>query len=99
MECSATTACIRGAWYSNCHPSPQPPLRQKISCFRTENLQKGALLMPAGCHPNVSVPGHSIGFLWAMAARREVEDRQCGVVNIQPGFDRGSSGLEAECKK
>jgi len=55
--------------------------------------------MPAGCHPNVSVPGHSIGFLWAMAARREVEDRQCGVVNIQPGFDRGSSGLEAECKK
>jgi len=34
-----------------------------------------AVLMPAGYHPNVSIPGHSIGFLWAMAAHREVEDR------------------------
>jgi 5-deoxy-glucuronate isomerase len=54
-----------------------------------------AVLMPSGFHPNVSVPGHSICFLWAMAAHREGEDRQFGVVNVQPGFNQGSSGLEA----
>jgi 5-deoxy-glucuronate isomerase len=53
------------------------------------------VLMPAGFHPNVSVPGHSVGFLWAMAAHREREDRQFGVVNVQQGFDQGSTGLEA----
>ena len=54
-----------------------------------------AVLIPSGYHPNVSVPGHPICFLWAMAAHREVEDRQFGVVNVQPGFDRGPTGLEA----
>ena len=54
-----------------------------------------AVLIPAGYHPNVSVPGHRIGFLWAMAAHREVEDRQYGVVNVQPGFQQGGSGLDA----
>jgi len=53
-----------------------------------------AVLMPSGFHPNVSVPGHSISFLWAMAAHREKEDRQFGVVNVQPGFGQGGSGLE-----
>jgi 5-deoxy-glucuronate isomerase len=53
-----------------------------------------AVLMPSGYHPNVSVPGHHIAFLWAMAAHREVEDRQFGVVNVQPGFQQGGSGLE-----
>jgi len=53
-----------------------------------------AVLMPAGYHPNVSIPGHRICFLWAMAAHREIEDRQFGVVNVQPGFNQGSSGLE-----
>jgi len=57
-----------------------------------------AVLMPAGYHPNVAVPGHSIGFLWAMAAHREKVDRQFGVVNVQPGFDKGGSGLEASRK-
>ena len=57
-----------------------------------------AVLMPAGYHPNVSVPGHRIAFLWAMAAHREVEDRQFGVVNIQPDFQQGGSGLEASRK-
>jgi len=33
-----------------------------------------------------------------MAAHREVEDRQFGVVNVQPGFDQGGSGLEASRK-
>ena len=53
-----------------------------------------AVLMPNGYHPNVSVPGHRIAFLWAMAAHREVEDRQFGVVNVQPEFQQGGSGLE-----
>ena len=57
-----------------------------------------AVLMPSGYHPNVSVPGHRIGFLWAMAAHREKEDRQFGVVNVQPEFNQGGSGLEASRK-
>lgn len=57
-----------------------------------------AVLMPAGYHPNVSVPGHSIGFLWAMAAHREEQDRQFGVVNVQPVFSTNGSGLEASRK-
>ena len=36
--------------------------------------------------------------LYASAAHKEVEDRQFGVVNIQPGFQQGSSGLEAARK-
>ena len=57
-----------------------------------------AVLMPSGYHPNVSVPGHSIRFLWAMAAHREEIDRQFGVVNVQPGFNQSGSGLEASRK-
>jgi len=57
-----------------------------------------AVLMPRGYHPNVSAPGHRIGFIWAMAAHREVEDRQFGVVNIQPEFSASGSGLEASRK-
>ena len=57
-----------------------------------------AVLMPSGYHPNVAVPGHRIAFLWAMAAHREVEDRQFGVVNIQPGFQQGGSGLDVARK-
>lgn len=57
-----------------------------------------AVLMPRGYHPNVAVPGHRIGFLWAMAAHREKDDRQFGVVNVQPGFNQSGSGLEASRK-
>jgi 5-deoxy-glucuronate isomerase len=57
-----------------------------------------AVLMPAGYHPNVSAPGHGINFIWMMAAHREVVDRRFGVVNVQPGFDRAGSGLEASQK-
>ena len=57
-----------------------------------------AVVMPNGFHPNVSVPGHPINFVWMMAAHREVEDRQFGVVTVQPGFDKGGSGLEASRK-
>jgi 5-deoxy-glucuronate isomerase len=58
-----------------------------------------AVLMPAGYHPNVAAPGHSINFIWMMAAHRELEDRQFGVVNVQPGFDQVGSGLEASQKE
>lgn len=57
-----------------------------------------AVLMPNGYHPNVSVPGHRIAFLWAMAAHREVEGRQFGVVNVQPEFQQIGSGLDAARK-
>ena len=57
-----------------------------------------AVIMPSGFHPNVSVPGHPINFVWMMAAHREVEDRQFGVVTVQPGFDQSGSGLEASRK-
>jgi len=56
-----------------------------------------AVLMPSGYHPNVAAPGHSINFIWMMAAHREVEDRLFGVVNVQPGFG-SSSGLDASRK-
>src|SRR5579863_387529 len=58
-----------------------------------------AVLMPAGYHPNVSVPGHRIAFIWAMAAHREVEDRQFGVVNVEPAFNQVGLRLEAVHKK
>ena len=58
-----------------------------------------AVLMPSGFHPNVSVPGHPICFLWAMAAHREGEDRKFGVVNVQPGFQQGSSVPDPGRKK
>ena len=48
-----------------------------------------AVLMPAGYHPNVAIPGHPMSFLWIMAARREGDDRQFGVVNVQPDFAPG----------
>jgi 5-deoxy-glucuronate isomerase len=56
------------------------------------------IVMPRGYHPNVAAPGGSINFLWMMAANTEVEDRQFGVVNVQPEYAQGGSGLEASQK-
>lgn len=56
------------------------------------------VLMPQGYHPNVSAPGGSINFLWMMAANTEGEDRQFGVVNVQPEYAAKGSGLEASQK-
>jgi len=53
-----------------------------------------AVIMADGFHPNVSVPGHSVRFLWIMAAHREAEDRKFGVVNVHPDFAQTSSGLD-----
>lgn len=52
------------------------------------------VVMPKGYHPNVAAPGGQINFLWMMAAMREGQDRQFGVVNVQPEFDTGVTGLE-----
>jgi 5-deoxy-glucuronate isomerase len=52
------------------------------------------VLMPHGYHPGVSAPGGSLNFLWMMAAHREGVDRQFGVVNVQPEYATGDSGLE-----
>lgn len=57
-----------------------------------------AVTMPSGYHPNVSIPGHRIGFVWAMAAHREKLDRQFGVVNVQREYSQAGSGLEASRK-
>jgi 5-deoxy-glucuronate isomerase len=56
------------------------------------------VIMPQGYHPNVAAPGGSINFLWMMAANREGDDRQFGVVNVQPEYATGGSGLEASQK-
>ncbi len=56
------------------------------------------VLMPKGYHPNVAAPGGSINFLWMMVANREGDDRQFGVVNVQPEYAAGGSGLEASQK-
>lgn len=53
------------------------------------------VLMPRGYHPNVAAPGGQINFLWMMAALREEEDRLYGVVNVQPEYAAGGSGLVA----
>jgi 5-deoxy-glucuronate isomerase len=57
------------------------------------------VLMPQGYHPNVAAPGTQINFVWMMAAIREGEDRKYGVVNVQPEFAAGGSGLEAAAGK
>lgn len=56
------------------------------------------VLMPQGYHPNVSAPGSTINFVWMMAAIREGKDRQFGVVNVQPEYAAGGTGLEASRK-
>jgi 5-deoxy-glucuronate isomerase len=52
------------------------------------------VLMPEGYHPNVAAPGGTINFLWMMAAHRERDDRQFGVVNVHPDYAAGGSGLD-----
>jgi 5-deoxy-glucuronate isomerase len=65
----------------------------------TQVVREGdVVIMPQGYHPNVAAPGGSINFLWMMAANREGDDRQFGVVNVQPEYANGGSGLEASRK-
>jgi hypothetical protein len=37
---------------------------------------------PAGYHPNVSIPGSTLNFVWIMVAHYEVIDRKWGVVQV-----------------
>jgi 5-deoxy-glucuronate isomerase len=67
----------------------------KVEPERIEMVRDGdVVIMPRGFHPNVSIPGHPIAFLWVMAAEREREDRKFGVVNVHPDFAQAPSGLE-----
>jgi 5-deoxy-glucuronate isomerase len=74
------------------YTNPQEP--ELIEVVREGDV----VIMPRGFHPNVAAPGGSINFLWMMAANTEVEDRQFGVVNVQPEYAAGGSGLEASQK-
>lgn len=81
-------------------PAPSFGIQMVYTDFQKPELvqvvrEGDVVLMPKGNHPNVAAPGGSINFLWMMAANREGVDRQFGVVNVQPEFDKGSSGLEA----
>ena len=71
---------------------PNEPLRAAPN--NLESVRNGvAVLMSCGYRPNVALPEQRIAFFGAIDDRKEIEDRQFGVVNIQPGFQQGSSGL------
>lgn len=85
-------------------PAPSFGIQMVYTDFQKPELvqvvrEGDVVCMPQGNHPNVAAPGGSINFLWMMAANREGVDRQFGVVNVQPEFDKGSSGLEAASGK
>ncbi|MBK8811867.1 MAG: 5-deoxy-glucuronate isomerase [Acidobacteria bacterium] len=84
-------------------PAPQWGLQMVYTDLDSPELvevvrEGDVVVMPDGYHPNVAAPGGSINFLWMMAANREIEDRQFGVVNVQPEYATGGSGLEASRK-
>lgn len=74
------------------YTNPQDP--ELIEIVREGDV----IVMPKGYHPNVAAPGGQINFLWMMAANREGVDRKFGVVNVQPEYAQGGSGLEASQK-
>ncbi len=84
-------------------PAPQWGIQMVYTNLQEPDLvqvvhEGDVVIMPQGYHPNVAAPGGSINFLWMMAANREGEDRQFGVVNVQPEYASGGSGLEASRK-
>ncbi len=59
----------------------------EISKAEVEVVREGdAVLLPAGYHPNVAIPGATLNFVWIMAAHREVIDRKWGVVQVDPRY-------------
>jgi 5-deoxy-glucuronate isomerase len=61
--------------------------QEGISAAEVEVVRNGdAVLLPAGYHPNVAIPGATLNFVWIMAAHREVLDRQWGVVQVDPRY-------------
>lgn len=84
-------------------PAPQWGIQMVYTDAKDPELMQvvregDVVVMPKGYHPNVAAPGGSINFLWMMAANREGVDRQFGVVNVQPEYAVGGSGLEASQK-
>jgi 5-deoxy-glucuronate isomerase len=80
-------------------PAPAFGIQLVYTDARTPELavvvrEDDCVLMPEGYHPNVAAPGGPINFLWMMAAHREDLDRQFGVVNVQPEFAAGGSGID-----
>ena len=58
-----------------------------ITAAEVEVVRDGdAVLLPAGYHPNVAMPGATLNFVWIMAAHREVVDRQWGVVQVDSRY-------------
>lgn len=58
-----------------------------ITPAAVEVVREGdAVLLPAGYHPNVAIPGFGLNFVWIMAAHREVVDRKWGVVQVDPRY-------------
>jgi len=85
-----------------------PPPAFGIQCVYTQGYEPDfigvvrdgdAVCIPKGYHPNVAIPGHSINFVWLMAAHREVVDRKMGVVNVEAAFAGRGSGLEAATRR
>lgn len=84
-------------------PAPQFGIQMVYTDGETPELvqvvrEGDVVLMPRGFYPNVAAPGGQINFLWMMAANREGEDRQFGVVNVQPEYAAGPTGLESSQK-
>ncbi|MFT3742958.1 MAG: 5-deoxy-glucuronate isomerase [Pyrinomonadaceae bacterium] len=84
-------------------PAPQFGIQMVYTNGETPELvqvvrEGDVVIMPKGFHPNVAAPGGQINFLWMMAANREGVDRQFGVVNVQPEYATGSTGLESSQK-
>jgi 5-deoxy-glucuronate isomerase len=84
-------------------PAPQWGIQMVYTNLQEQELvqvvhEGDVVLMPKGYHPNVAAPGGSINFLWMMAANREGVDRQFGVVNVQPEYAAGPTGLESSHK-
>jgi 5-deoxy-glucuronate isomerase len=58
-----------------------------ITAAEVEVVRDGdAVLLPAGYHPNVAIPGAALNFVWIMAAHREVIDRKWGVVQVDSRY-------------
>jgi len=66
-------------------------MSDKMMVFRKTNAH--AVIIPT--HPCPDIGSRSSG-RWPSIAKKE--DRQFGVVNIQPAFSTGGSGLEASRK-
>ena len=79
-------------------PGPQFGIHLNYTDFQEVALctpvrEGDAVAIKNGYHFNVAAPGTRIGFVWMMAAVREVEDRVFSVVHVQPEFSGGQFKL------